>query len=50
LKELTLENNPCSKEKIPFLRSILKYLPNLKLLDGKTPTLMEESQNDSEEE
>ena len=47
LKELSLENNPCSKDKVPFLRSVVKHLPNLKLLDGKAPALQEE-QNDSE--
>ena len=44
LKELSLDNNPCSKDKIAFLRGVLKHLPALKLLDGKTPSLAEEQQ------
>lgn len=28
----------------------MKYLPNLKLLDGKTPTLVEDSPHESEDE
>jgi hypothetical protein len=28
----------------------MKYLPHLKLLDGKTPTLLDASPNESEEE
>ena len=49
LRELSLENNPCSKDKIPYFRNVLKYLSFIKLLDGKTPTLMEEQDSDEEE-
>jgi Leucine-rich repeat (LRR) protein len=48
LKELALENNPCEKDKNSFIKNIIKYLPNLKLLDGKTPALIKEESRDSE--
>jgi len=49
LKELSLENNPFSKEKVTSLRFVLKYMSFVKLLDGKTPTLMEEELSDENE-
>lgn len=39
MKELTLENNPCSKNRSEYLRNVIKYLPFVKNLDGKPPTL-----------
>ncbi len=39
LKELALENNPVVKDRVGYLRNVVKYLPNLKLLDGKPPVL-----------
>lgn len=39
LKELSLENNPVSKDRVGYLRNVLKYLPGVKLLDGKAPRL-----------
>ena len=39
LKELSLENNPVCKDRVAYLRNVLKYLPSLKLLDGKAPSL-----------
>ena len=43
LKEITLENNPCAKDKLVFLKNIMRFMPGLKLIDGKTPTIMQES-------
>jgi hypothetical protein len=47
LKELSIENNPCSQAIAHFVKSIMKFLPGLKLLDGKAVTLMPESQLES---
>ena len=43
IKELSLEGNPFStKDKVMYFKSIVKGIPNLKLLDGKVPTLEED--------
>jgi hypothetical protein len=34
-----LENNPVAKDKNIYLKGVIKYLPWIKLLDGKPPTM-----------
>lgn len=48
LKELSLENNPCSENKAVYLKNAIKYFPFLRFLDGKTPTLVDDQ--DSQEQ
>ncbi len=46
LKELSLENNPCCKDRETYVKSILLILPNLVMLDEKNPKHLELSKND----
>ncbi len=50
LKELSLENNPCSKEREALIRSVVKHLPGVKTLDGKVPVVGESSGEEEDHE
>jgi hypothetical protein len=50
LRELSLEANPCSKDRLSFFRNILKYMSFIRLLDGKPPTLADAHDSKDEDD